>query len=145
MTQEDKLLLLQDLSSRLPYEIYAETINELGETHINRISPENINLVFSGWWRECKPYLRPMSSMTKDEVKEFQSISNFKCYPKHIRGAFFNNDYTPFSTFDSGSKFCRITMSNVISCIDWLLKKLFDFRDLIEKGLALEAPKDMYK
>ena len=55
MIREDKELLLRDLSARLPYEVYAETINELGETHINRISPENINLVFSGWFKECKP------------------------------------------------------------------------------------------
>lgn len=29
--------------------------------------------------------------------------------------------------------------------IDWLLARHFDFRGLIEKGLALEAPEDMYK
>ena len=28
--------------------------------------------------------------------------------------------------------------------IDWLNKKMFDYRGLIELGLALEAPKDMY-
>lgn len=28
---------------------------------------------------------------------------------------------------------------------DWLNEKLFDYRGLIEKGLALEAPEDMYK
>ena len=28
--------------------------------------------------------------------------------------------------------------------VDWLNAHHFDYRDLIEKGLALEAPKDMY-
>jgi hypothetical protein len=29
--------------------------------------------------------------------------------------------------------------------LDWLLAHHFDFRGLIEKGLALEAPDGMYK
>ena len=29
--------------------------------------------------------------------------------------------------------------------IDWLLENHFDYRGLIEKGLALEAPEGMYK
>jgi hypothetical protein len=28
--------------------------------------------------------------------------------------------------------------------LDWLNKKMFDYRGLIEKGLAIEAPKGMY-
>ena len=32
-----------------------------------------------------------------------------------------------------------------IDCFDWLNAHHFDYRGLIEKGLALEAPVDMYK
>lgn len=32
-----------------------------------------------------------------------------------------------------------------VSMIDWLNAHHFDYRGLIEKGLALEAPKDIYK
>ena len=40
----------------------------------------------------------------------------------------------------------RITIHNVgYSTIDWLNEHHFDYRGLIEKGLALEAPEDMYK
>lgn len=34
---------------------------------------------------------------------------------------------------------------NDMNAIDWLLKNYFDFMDLIDKCLALEAPEDMYK
>ena len=148
MTQEDKNLLLIDLSARLFHGV--KGIITYNKSNIT-FTVEGIdnNVLHLSDAEECyvedfKPYLRSLSSMTKDEVKEFQSISNFKCYPKHIRGAFFDNDYTPFSTFDSASKFCKITTSNVISCIDWLLKNHFDFRGLIKKDLALEAPEGMY-
>ena len=60
---------------------------------------------------QIKPYLRPMSSMTKDERKEYWSITS---------------------------------TSNHCAAIDWLNSHYFDYRCLIEKGLALEAPADMY-
>ena len=129
MKQEDKELLLKDLSARLPYEVYAETVNELGETHINRISPENINLVFSGWFKECKPYLRPMSSMTEEEKKELQEIAVALSYNKDdiIIGTQINS----FRQLDG--------------VLDLFNSHHLDWRGLIEKGLALEAPKGMYK
>ena len=33
---------------------------------------------------------------------------------------------------------------NYAADVDWLNKHHFDYRGLIEKGLALEAPKNMY-
>ena len=33
---------------------------------------------------------------------------------------------------------------NYAADVDWLNKHHFDYRGLIEKGLALEAPEDMY-
>lgn len=37
------------------------------------------------------------------------------------------------------------TFTVMWDAVDWLNEHHFDFRNLIEKGLALEAPKDMYK
>ena len=116
MTQEEKQLLLKDLCARLPYEVYAETINELGETHINRISPENINLVFSGWFKDCKPYLRPMSSMTEEERAERTAL--LYELEGHI-----NEDVT-------------------YKYQDWLNAHHFDYRGLIEKGLAIAVTEE---
>ena len=77
MTQEEKDLLLKDLCSRLTYGVIVHhtVINcdyiltgcltdgrilvETIENHIG-LTPTSIN--------ECKPYLRPMSSMTEEEI-----------------------------------------------------------------------------
>lgn len=70
---------------------------------------------------EFKPYLRPMSSMTEEE-KELMKGSVI-C----------------FNELEGNS-----TLFDEIG-LDWLLAHHFDFRGLIEKGLALEAPEGMYK
>ena len=69
---------------------------------------------------EIKPYLRPMSSMTEEEKKE----------NKHI---------APGIEIENG-----VRIPNVHQ-IDWLNAHHFDYRGLIEKGLALKAPEEMYK
>ena len=63
-----------------------------------------------------KPYLRPMSSMTEEERKIYMEIGSHLC-----------------------GEIAAKTM------IDWLNANHFDYRGLIEKGLALEAPEGMYK
>ena len=64
-----------------------------------------------------KPYLRPMSSMTEEEKKEYQYITERWMY---------DADYS------------------IVDSIDWLNAHHFDYRGLIQKGLALEAEEDMY-
>lgn len=67
---------------------------------------------------DVKLYLRPMSSMTDEEFSE-------------MKQAYLN---------------CSQDMTYAIfGGIDWLNKHHFDYRGLIEKGLALEAHEDMYK
>lgn len=67
-------------------------------------------------WRTCKPYLRSMSSMAEEEKETYQM--------------FFNED--------------ALLNTSVETYLDWLLEGRFDYRGLIAKGLALEAPKGMY-
>lgn len=62
------------------------------------------------------PYLRPMSSMTEEEENEYEAIN---CY----EGLFPRNE----------------------DALDYVLEHHLDFRGLILRGLALEAPEDMYK
>ena len=38
-----------------------------------------------------------------------------------------------------------LTLDNESKMLDWLNKNMFDYRGLIEKGVALEAPEGMYK
>lgn len=130
MTQEDKRLLLKDLCARLPYHpkinIYndswegcriGEFDNELWHHHIEAFNCDRI---------EIKPYLRPMSSMTKEEKKEFQA-----CHC--VYG--WHPDFQPM----------MCNLANECNMFDWLNAHHFDFRGLISKGLALEAPEDMYE
>ena len=65
------------------------------------------------------PYLRSISSMTEDEKKKYALF------------------YRAFS--------CSLYERESVERVDWLNAHHFDYRGLIEKGLALEAPEDMYK
>ena len=72
---------------------------------------------------EAMPYLRPMSSMTKKEKDEYQKMfdnvcknNNGVCDPKPLKKLF-----------------------------DFLYEHHLDFNGFIEEGIALEAPKGMYK
>ena len=83
MTQEEKQLLLKDLCARLPYGINVHHRGSIEE--ISEISPEGEfkNRRYDAWFgiETCKPYLRPMSSMTEKEKSElnerFHNIGYF--------------------------------------------------------------------
>lgn len=122
MAQKDEQLLLKDLCARLSYGVKVQYNNEI--YNIDYISalymevkldiPANYTIgIF-----EIKPYLRPMSSMTEEEEKEFNKV-----------------------VYDS------IDIDNISPCVcvaNWLYSKYFDVYGLIPKGLALEAPEGMY-
>ena len=116
MTQEQKDLLLKDLCARLPYGVKVKlgdnpNIFELG--HRIRFAvmygdSDKLEDILD--ITNIKPYLFPMSSMTKEQNLEFLST---------CRGG---NAYHP--TYKS---------------FDWLDKNLFDYRGLIPMGLADDA------
>ena len=131
MTKEDKELLLKDLCARLPYGVILNvTLKDKYDEIVNRdieLTEYNIGYITKGsHWIEYKPYLRPMSSMTEEERKEYH-----KTFFYHER---YDNEHK------TGQN-CSITFETY----DWLNKHHFDYRGLIEKGLALEAPEGMYK
>lgn len=117
MTQEEKQLLLKDLCSRLPYRVKVHIIDEIGAEIDDELTTSTISHL-DRW--VVKPYLRPMSSMTEEEFFNY----------KHLDLLDYSNDGFEMPNFRS---------------IDWLISHHFDFRGLIEKGLALEAPEGMYK
>lgn len=123
MTQEQKQLLIKDLCSRLLYETWVKY--EGKEWLVTGYGHGRVSLlpsVFSSIGGPCplveevRPYLRSMSSMTEEEENEYRAIN---CY----EGLFPRNE----------------------EALDYALEHHFDFRGLIEKGLALEAPEGMYK
>ncbi len=151
MTQEEKELLLKDLCGRLPYEVKCHFKYGTAEDDVTLSCIDNGVARFEyGWYGRfhvsidadyIKPYLRPMSSMTEEELGELLD----------------NEDID----FDSKSELVKRAMlayaeedkllSNALfsmqyaKTVDWLNAHHFDYRGLIKKGLALEAPKDMYK
>lgn len=117
MTQE----VLIDLCERLPYGVKVSAIGWDKPIYLMQL---DINRLFSSSLDTPKPYLRPMSSMTEEEREEYTSY----CFEQ----PFLQKDKTP-------------NLGSIPMCIDWLNAHHFDFRGLIEKGLALEAPTNMYK
>ena len=144
MTQEEKILLLEDLSSRLMYGVIVDYKDDEYDHHKWKITPlfapaysqdgTLIDTGHEGWigydvYKGCGmssgtrplhleknlPYLRPMSSMTENERDEY---------------------YGRTMTID--------IVKTSKQVIDWLNKKMFDYRGLIEKGLAKAAPEGMY-
>ena len=140
MTQEDKELLLKDLCARLPYGIKFKADNEEYIREIHYIKDENVyireyrNLPY--WMDTIKPYLRPMSSMTNEEGKELEDLFNKIDAPCWV-----DTEYGCVN-FASGNDFIDTEIAEVYT--DWLNAHHFDYRGLIPRGLALEAPEDMY-
>lgn len=163
MTQEEKLLLLKDLSARLPYGVivnYKEGEYDFHKWKIETLyAPEYsesgllIETNCDGWigytdYKGCGmscasrplhlgknlPYLRSMSSMTEEEKKELRQ--------EHIKDEkLYAECLTKVANGDDSMR------GKVIPhfAADWCNKNHFDFRGLIPMGLALEAPGDMYK
>lgn len=142
MTLEEKQLLLIDLCARLPYSPFVQLMEKFDDEdsehfrEIHNLSTYDIELFNSGEISNIKPYLRPMSSMTKeeeDELCELCTLSDcdvneewelcgvniIQSHPKY--GTYFSTDY---------------------SVIDWLNKKMFDYRGLIGEGLAIEVTEE---
>ena len=126
MTQEEKELLLKDLSARLPYGVIVSPI-DCGKAKLIGFKdgyPILFDLVSQKeydkpWEIEyIKPYLRPMSSMIEEEKEE----------------------YIKERDKDKSANMYHATYHS----IDWLNKHHFDYRGLIPMGLALEAKEGMY-
>jgi hypothetical protein len=143
MTQEDKQLLLITLCGMLPYgvNLHIEFYDLQGDGKLaNRdikLTPGNIAYCFdNSHWVSVKPYLRLMSSMTEEEKDELNNLFNgtFQYFNQRVISAEWDNNEAVFV----GELDCS-------KLIDWLNAHHFDYRGLIEKGLALEAPGGMYK
>lgn len=120
MTQENKELLLKDLCMRLPYKVIIHV-----DDHDEIFADWELDHTYTNGFRieinymcieDVRPYLRPMSSMTEEERKHWRDIS-----------------------------LSRPDWDFTARCLDWLNSRHFDYRGLLERGLALEAPEGMYK
>ena len=123
MTQEDKQLLLKDLCSRLPYNVVIRCTDN--DTDYKCFLTTDIlnELLHNTEYYGYKPYLRPMSSMTDKEKTKIASMAGH---------------------FNSLTKSIEVCFA-CLPVVDYCYSRHLDIHGLIEKGLALEAPEDMYK
>lgn len=147
MTQENENILIRDLCSRLPYRVKCfvpieNSVMELTGKRLNyfcfhkeewgfdyshelEVVLDPLNDMHNE--QIIKPYLRSMSSMTTEECIELGELPvSFESIGKLLPN-------TPY--------YIEVIKPEQI---DWLNAHHFDYRGLIEKGLALEAPKGMY-
>ena len=135
MTQEDKDLLLRDLCGRLPYGVKMNHIadDEHSPNTLIGIAKDMITLEGPGGY-ECvdvehyKPYLFPLSSMTEEQKNELQKIIYVET--EMICNQLKTNNYG----IEDGKYHFNSTLQ-----VDWLNKNHFDYRGLIEKGLAIDC------
>ena len=155
MTQEEKQLLLVDLSARLPYGVFcAGTTYELDDdgeryipvkvkdtlTEIHNYKLETasvrLGLIDSCKLETVRPYLRPMSSMTEEEKRKFQSF-----FPGCFGDQWLDIEEGIIEIFECSSTM-TLYLYDFERMIDWLNAHHFDYRGLIEKGLAIAVTKD---
>lgn len=135
MKQEEKELLLFDISSRFPCGLHIKTnMEKYPEIILDKIDKDKVedSWYFNGIFEiiDCKPYLRPMSSMTAEEEYEYHRYKDI--------------DYAKICEMEH-KEMLETTALCFSRAIDWLNAHHFDYRGLIEKGLALEAPEGMYQ
>ena len=140
MTQKDKMLLMKDLCARLPYSVVVEhTSGFRGTLHdivIHHIYDDNDNVYDAICYTDFfgdedhihieyfKPYLFPMSSMTKEQNDSWRDE--------------FLNDLAMSATINYPESEKYLVLSHYKS-MDWLYKHHFDVNGLIDKGLAIDA------
>lgn len=120
MTQNDKDLLLRDLCARLPYGVKVQDIyyNSLEPAPIwlIDINAQNVRMFADEGYQSIeyiKPYLFPLSSMTKEQKEEHKDL--------------LDNQYS----FDANG--------SIFTLQDFYNKYHFDYRGLIPMGLAIDA------
>ena len=133
MTPEEKQLLLRDLCARLPYGVIGSYSWKNREPYNRELTGCLFDELKSSWdstgVSHFSPYLRPMSSMTEEEQKEFESIWD-NGFGKALDAQISNFD-------DCVIRNLEITASS--NAVDWLNKHGFDYRELIPKYLALST------
>ena len=137
MTQEDKELLIKDLCARLPYGVCVEhtsgfrgTLHDL-TVYFTYNDDDTINdyMCYTDFFGDesCKieffkPYLYPLSSMTDEQYEEIWHCMEADNKETLLRAR-------------SGQK-CANPYCNVA---DYYNVHHFDYRGLIDKGLAIDA------
>ena len=140
MKQEDKELLLKDLCARLPYGVkckyydccegdYNEgTICGFERQEYIQIDGVCIHI------EEVKPYLFPLSSMTEEQFVELKVFADLTYEGNTLELVEWNDNCKTLEFWLE-----EIPSYELIKVFDWLNKNHFDYRGLIERGLAIDC------
>ena len=136
MTQEQKELLLKDLSARLPYGVILERADLVGE-ELRTMTKEG--LINDNYDIEAvKPYLFPISSVTEEQLGELIEL----VWPNTSYDIYLDLD-EPEVDINIGNRTESYLVSEIqfwgIKAVSWLYKNHFDVNDLIPLGLAKDA------
>lgn len=137
MTQNQKDLLLKDISARLPYEVKVQLSYQIP------LKLLSITVNGSAWvtgdkgypfeiqWGDCKPYLFPLSSMTEDQKYDF--------YCRFVENEISFDDFKEFYLDRCMWNKLMTSLDDIASVTDWFNKNKFDYRGLIPAGIAVDA------
>ena len=150
MKQEDKILFVKDLCSRLPYGVrvchvsseFSGVLHNISVLHMYEGNSDSdkydsivdyvadIDFFGDGYpyeIEEFKPYLFPLSSISSEQLKEVSEI--------------LGKDVEIFDNYLNIVEHTRNTFSylELDALFDWFNKNHFDYRNLIEKGLAIDC------
>ena len=125
MTKDDLELLFIDLSARLPFglkllHVPSGTVADMKAIDDSYIYCDNVNDLIENF----KPYLRTWDSLTCKEI-DYIEICDEELYLRH--------------------GFYQKSASNANDMILTLHRFHVDYRELIQKDLAIKAPDDMYE
>ena len=142
ITQEDKMLLIKDLSSRLPYAVHVQHISGvsgiLHDISIRHKYDGNDNIYDAICYTDFlgdgdsiaiehfKPYLFPLSSITegqKNHISQLLLDVQIECSP-------YEEDY---------DNLLASSVKQANALINYCLANHLDINSLIEKGLAIDA------
>lgn len=129
MKQEEKDLLLTDLTARLLYGVVVGTIDNDGSLpnfwtldSYNRLTEDvfithcELNADELTYFGDVRPYLFPLSSMTEEQKEEYCALQQKVIY----------NNKGPIN-------------SDVMEYVNWCYKNHIDINNLIPKKLAIDA------
>ena len=144
MTEEDKELLIRDLSERLPYGVRVFVSGDDFDnyqypyllTAISKFGQDSFCKIYSPIYtplgcpgiENVKPYLFPLSSMTREQLFEVQEMLG----KNEIE---VNDGFLHIINSDRNT----ITYLELLALLEWFYKNHFDIDNIISKGLAIDA------
>lgn len=146
MTQEDKELLLKDLTARLPHGVklgfyasatkqtYICTLLGLDPQEDEPVIAKTENGSFYMLAGHVKPYLFPLSSMTEEMLEELNANGFFK-----YRDTIANVSHLESKNGINEEIYTYIDIESISFLIEFFHSHHIDYRGLIPKGLALDA------